>query len=356
MKYLKTFENFDVLCDILYVDSEDLLEELNIQGTYLTKRKDDKEKLKQKIKEKFDSIVKQSGLKLPIEKWGKDFIEIKNQLLKELTHLNKYDFMKEYLNENGEIDFSNPYIKKTLNTYLKEFLIEFCSGETKQIKSKKVSQFDLKKVRFDYKLKSKQSNEHIYQVILPDDVKQYIIKNKDVNYLDSVIYISCESDNFNRIHFGGRIERRKIFKSHDKLGKQRSIMSYGTEYLGKSASSYELLQGIPSSIKGLGLGYLMYKQFIQYLGYASSTKGSSEEAQMVWQKLSNDDDLSGLILNLKMKDKDETWGKILMFDKNFKGDFKKICHDFIKASSSDFKVLSINLDEFLKSKGVSDKI
>jgi hypothetical protein len=124
-----------------------------------------------------------------------------------------------------------------------------------------------------------------------------------------------------------------IYKTHDKIGTKRNIMSYGTEYLGKSPSSYELLVGIPSSIKGLGLGYLMYKQFIQYLGFASSTQGSSKESQAVWKKLSQDENLTGLILNLKNK-----------------------YRDFIDVSKSEFIMVSLNIDDFLKSKGISEQI
>jgi len=330
----------------------ELLEELNIQGTYLSK--DDKEEFKKKVEELVDSIVQKRGIQLPVEKFGKEYLEIRNTLFKKLPDLKELSFVKNFLT-NGELDISDTYTKKSLNSTLQEFLLDILC-ETKIKSSKKTNTFDLKKVKFDYKLKSKQFNEDVYQIILPEDVKQYIIKNKDVNYLDYMIYMSCEPDNFNRVHFGGRVERKKIFKTHDKIGSKRSIMSYGTEYLGKSPSSYELLQGIPSSIKGLGLGYLMYKQFIQYLGFASSTKGSSKESQEVWKKISNDSDLTGLILNLKIKERDDVWGKILMFDKEFRGDFKVICDDFIEKSKSEFILVSVNVDDFLKSKGVSEKI
>jgi len=344
MKYLKLFKSFE---------QRKILEELNIQGTYLVKSKDDKEEFKKNVKELIDSIVQKRSIQLPIEKFGKEYLEIRNTLFKQLPDLKKLNFFKDFLSDSGELDLSNTYNKKFLNSTLQEFLLDILCDETKIKSPKKTNSFDLKKVKFDYKLKSKQSNEDIYQVILPEDVKQYIIKNKDVNYLDHIIYMSCEPDNFNRIHFGGRIDRKKIFRTDDKLGSKRSIMSYGSEYLGKSPSSYELLQGIPSSIKGLGLGYLMYKQFIQYLGFASSTKGSSKEAQEVWKKLSNDNDLTGLILNLKVKERDDVWGKILMFDKGFKGDFKKICNDFIEKSKSEFILDSVSVDDFLKSKGIN---
>jgi hypothetical protein len=75
---------------------------------------------------------------------------------------------------------------------------------------------------------------------------------------------------------------------------------------------------------------------------------------MVWQKLTKDDNLTGLIINLIKKEglsnMANTWGKILMFDKNFKGDFNKICRDFIEKSESGFEIVSLEVDDFLKSK------
>jgi|694.fasta_scaffold51706_8 hypothetical protein len=338
MKWIKLFEG--------YLDQ--YYEDLNIQGTYLTRHSEEKENMRSVVGDMIGSIVEEKGISLPVPKWGKEFVEIKKSLYERIKSLNKHDFMEDYLN-NNQVNTKH----HRLDSILKEFLISFCCDE--QTKNPiRLKPFDLKKVKFEFNLVSELPNEKIYQVVLPIDVKEYIIKNKDVNSLDHLIYMSCEPDNFNRIHFGGRMERKKIFKSHDKIAPKRNIMSYGTEYLGKSPSSYDLLNGLPSSIKGLGLGYLMYKQFIQHLGYASSSKGSSKESQMVWQKLTKDDNLTGLIINLIKKEglsnMANTWGKILMFDKNFKGDFNKICRDFIEKSESGFEIVSLEVDDFLKSK------
>lgn len=48
--------------------------------------------------------------------------------------------------------------------------------------------------------------------------------------------------------------------------------------------------GIGSALQGTGLGYLIYQQFIKYLGYGSSMQNSSDKAQVVWSKLAKDPD------------------------------------------------------------------
>jgi hypothetical protein len=338
----------------------DLLEELNIQGTYLTKSKDDKEEFRKRVKELVDSIIQKGDIQLPVEKFGKEFIEIRNVIFKQLPTLKHLDFFKNnYILVNGELDLSMPGTRKNLNPIIQEFLLEMlCGGESNIKGPKKEKVFDLKNIKFEYKLKSNKFKESIYQIVLPENVKQYIIKNKDVNYLDHMIYLSCEPDNFNRIHFKGRIERRQIFGHPRFINDIEILPGYGKEANTPGQlwpSVFDLLWGLPQSIRGLGLGYLMYKQFIQHLGFASSNNGSSKEAQEVWKKLSGDDDLSGLILNVKGNERYET-GMILIFDKEFKGDFKRVYQDFIKKIKSEFTIVSIDIDEFLKSKGISEEI
>lgn len=49
--------------------------------------------------------------------------------------------------------------------------------------------------------------------------------------------------------------------------------------------------GIPNSLRGIGLGYIIYKSFIQYLGFGSSQlRGSSPKVQILWSKLVSDPD------------------------------------------------------------------
>ena len=71
------------------------------------------------------------------------------------------------------------------------------------------------------------------------------------------IYINNEGYPTNRIHFGG---------------------------------------GVGRFLEGTGLGYLIYQQFIKYLGYGSSMTNASNKAQVVWSKLAKDPDFYSFII------------------------------------------------------------
>lgn len=64
-------------------------------------------------------------------------------------------------------------------------------------------------------------------------------------------YIRCERGFYNRIHFG---------------------------------------DGIPGSMRGLGIGYRIYKSFVKLLGWASSADNASPESQYIWFLLCQDPD------------------------------------------------------------------
>jgi hypothetical protein len=65
--------------------------------------------------------------------------------------------------------------------------------------------------------------------------------------------------------------------------------------------------GIPNSLKGLGLGYIIYEGFIRHLGYASSKIDASYEARKVWSRIAKDPDFMGMISD----------NMILVFRKDF---------------------------------------
>ena len=54
--------------------------------------------------------------------------------------------------------------------------------------------------------------------------------------------------------------------------------------------------GVGSFLEGTGLGYLIYQQFIKYLGYGSSMTNASNKAQVVWSKLAKDPDFYSFII------------------------------------------------------------
>lgn len=54
--------------------------------------------------------------------------------------------------------------------------------------------------------------------------------------------------------------------------------------------------GVGQSLEGTGLGYLIYQQFIKYLGFGSSKPNASSKAQVVWSKLAKDPDFYSFVV------------------------------------------------------------
>lgn len=64
-------------------------------------------------------------------------------------------------------------------------------------------------------------------------------------------------------------------------------------YREQNPNSYNRIhfpEGIPHELTGIGLGYIIYEEFIKYLGYGSSRSDASFEAKPVWSKIANDPD------------------------------------------------------------------
>ena len=54
------------------------------------------------------------------------------------------------------------------------------------------------------------------------------------------------------------------------------------------------IAGVPDSLRGTGLGYIIYESFIKFLGWGSSNWGASESAKVIWSKLIQDPDFYSL--------------------------------------------------------------
>lgn len=54
--------------------------------------------------------------------------------------------------------------------------------------------------------------------------------------------------------------------------------------------------GIPNQFKGIGLGYVVYEEFIKFLGYASSNQSASKEARKVWSQIIQDPDFYAIVV------------------------------------------------------------
>ena len=54
-------------------------------------------------------------------------------------------------------------------------------------------------------------------------------------------------------------------------------------------------RSVPNDFKGIALGYIIYEEFIKFLGFASSKSNASSEAQRVWYKIAKDPDFYTIV-------------------------------------------------------------
>jgi hypothetical protein len=309
-----------------------LFEELNISNTYFTRSQDDNKNIEIKIEDLIKDISNNLNIELPVKEWSEDFLKIKKEVLSEIS---KNEYLKNYFDGKDKKIIEN-------------LILKFCSGSKESINKNNTEKINIENLNF--KLIDHVDNIETYQVIFPEDVKNFIINNHSTNKLDYLIYINCESDNFNRLHFPGRIER--VYRSNGKrFGKDEQPQPYKGKH-GKWIS--DLFDGIPQTLRGTGLGYSIYKEFLKYKGYLSSGSWSSSLSQSVWKKMTSDPEVFGILINYKGQD-----GNLLLFDRKFKGDIKKISLDFIekakigklyKGNLDDFQIINIDIDNEIKNK------
>ena len=79
-------------------------------------------------------------------------------------------------------------------------------------------------------------------------------------------------------------------------------------------------EGIHPKLQGIGLGYTIYKDFINFLGYGSSSENATRESKRVWEKLLESSDFYGVY-----GDGDN----VLIASKNWKGDVASLFKSFI---------------------------
>jgi len=91
-------------------------------------------------------------------------------------------------------------------------------------------------------------------------------------------------------------------------------------------------EGIHPELQGTGLGYLIYQDFIKFLGFASSSDSATEDSKRVWQKLLNDPDFYGVFCE---------GDNILIVSKNWNGDTSSLFKTFIQKKCGG-NVLKIN--------------
>jgi len=313
-------------------------EELNIKGTYFTSKEDEVESVEKEFQILVNEIASRENISLPVEAYSKEFLLIKKEIEKNIENVIK---IKSYID-------SYVFDKNSKKKFIENLMVKFCSSENKNKPKKSTAKLNI--THLDFKMIDNVDNIETYQVIFPEDIKNYILNNYSTNKLDIYIYINCESDKFNRLHFPGRIDR--WYRGHGKrFGKDEQPQPYKGKH---GQWIHDLFDGIPKSLRGTGLGFAIYKEFIKFKGYVSSNSWSSSLSQSVWKKLSGDPDLHGILVNYNEKE-----GDIILFSKSFKGDYKKICEDFLektkkgllyRGDSENFQIRDIEIDPEIQKK------
>lgn len=103
--------------------------------------------------------------------------------------------------------------------------------------------------------------------------------------------------------------------------------------------------GVPKELRGIGLGYLIYDNFIKHLGFASSNYNhTSAESKSLWNKIATDPDF----LCIMLKDKESKLkGEIIAFRKGF-ADTEKIAFEFIEMKLNPTTVEILIDEELMK--------
>jgi len=100
--------------------------------------------------------------------------------------------------------------------------------------------------------------------------------------------------------------------------------------------------GVPRDLRGIGLGYLIYDNFIKHLGFASSNNNhTSNESMSLWNKIATDPDFLCILLK-----EDKNRGEIMAIHKGF-AETEKMAFEFIENLSPNTKEILID-DELMK--------
>lgn len=109
-------------------------------------------------------------------------------------------------------------------------------------------------------------------------------------------------------------------------------------YLEQPLNRIHFSNGISSELRGLGIGNIIYKEFIKHIGgYATSASDSTADAQLIWNKLLKSNEYYNCILP----------SSVIIFDKKL--DISKI-ESLLNEFLSSGLILKFDISEDLKSK------
>jgi hypothetical protein len=267
--------------------------EINLAGTYLEPSKiktnqpnREETKAKKKYGKVFAQAPKSSG-----KRWGLDF-----------KHLGLLDKSGDY-----QVIFPSDFVKN-FKDLLRDF--EKIADANKNVTGS-ISPANKKNQTTDRR------NREFKNVIMPPGYehlyKIYKVFNPDLDKIDfnklSNIRIqigrSKDEEKYNRIHF----------------------------------------PGIPDDFKQIGMGYIIYEEFIKHLGFASSKMDASSDAKATWSKIANDPDFLSMVSVA-----DDSTGGVFVVVKDRVKEFKNIIKNWVDDCNKNEYITRIVVSKELKEK------
>ena len=229
-----------------------------------------------------------------------------------LTEGDLVKLIKRVINEGeiDEIDIEGTYLEKPNNDYyrMKKLDDTFVKDYGNVFKDEPITRSK------PYGLKFIHRGDNLYDVKFPPNfgIKHFPSR---VDFGDGGLY--------GNEHYGLEIPAMKktnrgTIKSVDEILNDWGVV---IETEGEPRNRIHFIGGLPSILMGTGLGYLIYQEFIKYLGWGSSTSNVSAESQKIWTKLIKDSDFYSFYIDGK------TSSRIFAIYKGTDKDIVKIVKD-----------------------------
>jgi hypothetical protein len=276
----------------------------DLKGSYLLNDYENNLELENKLKTIIDDKIVLNQIQIPEKVGDKNFIKIKDFLK------NDKDLLNIFTNNNKE-----PLNKEGLKKWIEKFIKNKYLNISPIKKDKKEFDIDFKKVDKSSPM-YKQTGElnrgygdnfEIYQILFTKEINDLIEKNPEFNKADKYMYLTLETDHLNRVHFPGRQVRNWY--------------------------SWQL-SGIPTTLRGDGISFFIYRAFIHKVGYLTSSTSSSSSIRKIWEKIIVDNSVNSIICN----------HDIIVFSKNYTGDIDNIVKKFLNSKTCTKNKLKIDTE------------
>lgn len=171
--------------------------------------------------------------------------------------------------------------------------------------------------QFQYKKKKKKLKESI-------DKKQNVFSGQQSNNSNFMFIQTGAKGYYQVVPFNSFTDQFYDYVSSLGKDSESEVMDYliNRTYI-ESSGEYNRIhfrEGLHPKLQGIGLGYKIYKEFIEFLGYGSSSENATTESKRVWKKLLESSDFYGVYGDGE---------NVLIVSKNWKGDIVSLIKSFI---------------------------